>query len=777
MIAGRDSMFDIHLTNLVEKSSFDGILYRKMAFFISSFWFRIISFLFFLFGFIAKHVFRIKREDCSQIEDFEVVKGEQSDFQEEETPSLSFKFEYQISEVGSLSGSDEPAVVPSMVTNISKYCFLSENDFRGFVQEPDSMTFHIQESFVDPGDENSESKLSSEKDLEQLQKNFSTMGKNKFLAEEFSGFDSDSESSTSDGYSVKNLIIDSDSDGILSDIDCGGYECESDTTEVTMNSKSHKPPKFHTSDSSDEEYIECKVTALTEDVQISEGIEWSFDAEVTRVSGKYSCSPDKIPVNKSSNSDEESCHHMLKLKEMNGVAGSSEIPESEEAQLPSSIDMLLEFMDSSDDEALSFANKEDTSADIECEKENNAETVQKFETSHSKDSDSEEFDELETLWEHQDLIEQLKMELKKARGIGLPTIFEESESPKSVDDLKPWKIDEKFSREDPMDELRKFYKCYRERMRKFDILNYQKMYSIGFLQLKDALQSLGSQRPLIQTMTSILSQNLRPFRHRQCTNDSSKKFIKELQSDLETVYVGQTCLSWEFLRWQYEKADQLLHPANTYRTHQYNHVAEELQQFQVIVQRFLENEAFQGPRLPNYVKNRCVLRNLLQVPLIKEDCMKEKMEELKKGNNAITGEMLEEILEETINVLWDFIKSDKDETPVILRGLLRTQVELQDPSDFKIMVDAQAILLKKERKLKDILRTGNCLVKKFKKLREDRSNQDIFFSQVDLKLVSRVLKMPRITTDQLIWCHKKLHKITFSERKVQRETAFLLFPC
>ncbi|KAJ0977667.1 hypothetical protein J5N97_013141 [Dioscorea zingiberensis] len=84
----------------------------------------------------------IKREDCSQIEEFEVMGEEQSDFQEEETPSLSFKFEYQISEVGSLSSSDEPVVVPSMVTNISKYCFLSENDFRGFVEEPESITFH-----------------------------------------------------------------------------------------------------------------------------------------------------------------------------------------------------------------------------------------------------------------------------------------------------------------------------------------------------------------------------------------------------------------------------------------------------------------------------------------------------------------------------------------------------------------------------------------------------------------------------------------------------------
>jgi len=86
-------------------------------------------------------------------------------------------------------------------------------------------------------------------------------------------------------------------------------------------------------------------------------------------------------------------------------------------------------------------------------------------------------------------------------------------------------------------------------------------------------------------------------------------------------------------------------------------------------------------------------------------------------------------------------------------------------------------LVQKEKRLKDILKTGNCLVKKFKKAREDRSNQDLFFSQVDMKLVSRVVKMSKITTDQLVWCDKKLSKITFADRKIHREPSFLLFPC
>ena len=95
-----------------------------------------------------------------------------------------------------------------------------------------------------------------------------------------------------------------------------------------------------------------------------------------------------------------------------------------------------------------------------------------------------------------------------------------------------------------------------------------------------------------------------------------KMFIKELHSDLEMVYVGQLCLSWEILHWQYEKAVEIWE-SDPYDIRRYNEVAGEFQQFQVLMQRFIENEPFEGPRLQNYIKNRCVLRNLLQVPVIR----------------------------------------------------------------------------------------------------------------------------------------------------------------
>ncbi|VAI32846.1 unnamed protein product [Triticum turgidum subsp. durum] len=313
-----------------------------------------------------------------------------------------------------------------------------------------------------------------------------------------------------------------------------------------------------------------------------------------------------------------------------------------------------------------------------------------------KDLTEEEEDELESLWEHQDLIEQLKLELKKVRSAGLPTILEESESPKApMEDLKPWRIDAKFLREDPMDELNKFFKSYRERMRKFDILCFQKMYAIDFLQLRGPQQSANSLKALSPTALSILSHNFRSARWRS-PEDPSDRLLKDLRCDLETVYVGQMCLSWEFLRWQYEQACDLPE-SDPYHSHHYNQVAGEFQQFQVMVQRFVEDEPFKGPRLPDYVKERCPFRNFLQVPVIREDSLKDRMEDQRKGNYVITSEELEVVMEESMHILWEFIKADKEPQTSVLKGLSTAHVELQDPRDEALVKAIHATLQKKRR--------------------------------------------------------------------------------
>ncbi|KAL6009231.1 hypothetical protein ACLOJK_022458 [Asimina triloba] len=297
----------------------------------------------------------------------------------------------------------------------------------------------------------------------------------------------------------------------------------------------------------------------------------------------------------------------------------------------------------------------------------------------------------------------------------------------------------------------------------------------GFLQLKDPLESISSRKSSTPKLSSLLA--LRRHDKKSDPADPTAKFIQELQSDLETVYVGQTCLSWEFLHWQYEKSHELS-DSDPHSCRRYNQVAGEFQQFQVLLQRFLENEPFQGPRVQTYVKTRCVLKNLLQVPEIKEDCLKERMEEKKKGHGSVTSEMLMAIIDESMRIFWLFVKADKEESNAILKGSSRTKAQLEDPADLKLFEQVQAELLKREKKLKELHRTGNCLVKKFQKARGDpMSHRAFFFAQVDLRLVSRVLRKSRITSDQLLWCHKKLNKVAFHDRKLHREPSFLPFPC
>jgi hypothetical protein len=88
-------------------------------------------------------------------------------------------------------------------------------------------------------------------------------------------------------------------------------------------------------------------------------------------------------------------------------------------------------------------------------------------------------------------------------------------------------------------------------------------------------------------------------------------------------------------------------------------------------------------------------------------------------------------------------------------------------------------VLQKEKKLKDILRSGNCMIKRFQKHQQNDHLPDssLLFAQVELKLVSRVLNMSRLTTDQLVWCRVKLGQINFIHRKIHVEPSFLLFPC
>lgn len=126
-----------------------------------------------------------------------------------------------------------------------------------------------------------------------------------------------------------------------------------------------------------------------------------------------------------------------------------------------------------------------------------------------------------------------------------------------------------------------------------------------------------AQKSAVPAIKSLLSQNLWHYKPQRSESNSTLKLIGELHRDFELVYVGQLCLSWEILHWQCRKAFELLE-YDCQQLRQYNQVADEFQIFQVLLQRFVENEPFQGhPRVQNYVDSRRAHCNLLQVPVIK----------------------------------------------------------------------------------------------------------------------------------------------------------------
>lgn len=394
---------------------------------------------------------------------------------------------------------------------------------------------------------------------------------------------------------------------------------------------------------------------------------------------------------------------------------------------------------------------------------------------NGSESDEDDFE-----WEHEEIVEQLKLELKNSRQGGLATIIEEvedeeeqeqeqeKESPKVVEELKPLKIEVKLEFKDQMDQIEKVYKSYAEKMRKLDILNYQTMHALGLLQLKDPLKLISIPKSTISN--GIISQNLWPRKSTKITSDPFLKLVHQLHRDLELVYVGQICLSWEILCWLHMKAIEL-QQYDSQKSHRYNHVAGEFQLFQVLMQRFIENEPFQGgPRIQNYVKNRCVIRNLLHVPAIKDD--------IKGGEeDPIASGRLQDIIKESMRVFWEFVRTDKENGNV---NVISKQIgsDLKDPAIANLLVDIRIQLQKKDKKLKDIVRTGNCIVKKFQKHHEDQLDHEQLVAQVGLRLISRVINMPQLRKEQVLWCSEKLNRIKFLSRKIVHvEPSFLLFPC
>ncbi|KAF8392798.1 hypothetical protein HHK36_021035 [Tetracentron sinense] len=132
---------------------------------------------------------------------------------------------------------------------------------------------------------------------------------------------------------------------------------------------------------------------------------------------------------------------------------------------------------------------------------------------------------------------------------------------------------------------------------------------------------------------------------------------EDAYQDFEIAYVGQICLTWEALHCQYTQLSQIIssQPENPIC---YSHAAQQFQQFQVLLQRFIENEPFeQGVRVEIYARTRNALPKLLQVPNIQGSDPKEKEEE-ESGLPVLASDLIR-LIEGSILAFHLFLKMDK----------------------------------------------------------------------------------------------------------------------
>ncbi|PIA39749.1 hypothetical protein AQUCO_02600302v1, partial [Aquilegia coerulea] len=250
------------------------------------------------------------------------------------------------------------------------------------------------------------------------------------------------------------------------------------------------------------------------------------------------------------------------------------------------------------------------------------------------------------------------------------------------------------------------------------------------------------------------------------------EFRRNPYHELEAAYVAQVCLAWEALSLNYKNflliralqcAEDPGCPAYT---------AQQFQQFQVLLQRFIENEPYEYGRRPEvYARIRISSPKLLQVPEFRGFVKTENDEKGEDWNTKISSTKFTAILEDGIRTFMDFLKADKGKNYHIFKSFLRrnNRTALVDPSLLHFLKKAYK---KKKKKIKDIGRVGKCL----RKTKPKEEDMEILMALVDLKVVSRVLKMSEIGEEQLHWCEEKMSKLSFWEGKLQRDPSPVFFP-
>ncbi|KAJ0047575.1 hypothetical protein Pint_16484 [Pistacia integerrima] len=240
--------------------------------------------------------------------------------------------------------------------------------------------------------------------------------------------------------------------------------------------------------------------------------------------------------------------------------------------------------------------------------------------------------------------------------------------------------------------------------------------------------------------------------------------------ELEAAYVAQICLTWEALNWNYKNFQRKRASRRDFDPGCPAHIAQQFQQFQVLLQRYIENEPYEQGRRPEvYARMRLLAPKLLLVPEYRDS----EDDQLKDEGFAsrISSPAFIIIMEEGIRTFMNFLKADKVKACQILKSFFgRNRRGSVDPTLLQLM---KKVNKKKKTKLKDLRRSRKCLRKR--KLTVDEE-VEILMGLIDLKVVSRVLRMNDLSEEQLHWCEEKMSKVSVMEGKLQRDSSPLFFP-
>ncbi|KAK3122173.1 hypothetical protein QOZ80_8BG0666050 [Eleusine coracana subsp. coracana] len=303
------------------------------------------------------------------------------------------------------------------------------------------------------------------------------------------------------------------------------------------------------------------------------------------------------------------------------------------------------------------------------------------------------------------------------------------------------------------------YEKYCQRMLVFDKMILQLMKDPGSLNISK--KSPRSASKLASTLRSL------SFKRRDELQEDCEQ-LQQQQSDddpyqtLETAYVAQVALSWEALHCTYVHLS-LIVAAQPDNPTTYSRAAQAFQQFQVLLQRFVENEPFEhGSRVEIYTRSRSSFSKLLQVPTFQVADKKENTED--ETEPSIFASDLIKLLEESILTFRLFLKKDKKKSSASVHGQTGSSIQ-----------QVQSSLDKKETRVKELFKKKKGL--KNKTWPATMEEVQLLFALIDIKVVLRVLRMAKLSKEQLLWCEEKMSKLDLSENRLRRDGSPILFPC